>query len=293
MITLIIRFFDVLLIIAGIVLAIAGVTSLTGKTEEQPTTVSIDALEKGQKPDAKWLKVTGGELYFAGTAKDVKIDKRGNKKDGEGYYIPLGSKTQILEWAIAGVGGKKSLKNCQVLVFLDRDVVKEKWPQLADGNAPSLSAPFEPDGTIVVGTEASSRLRDHYTSNYPDLTLANLNVLSHGDKPLQRSGAAVMLGAGLTMVVVGVLIWRIKRSRRSQMAMAPMYGAPGMQPMYGAPGMPPGGMLPPGGLPPRPLAGMPPGQMYPPQAYPPANPPAGGPPQGYPPPGSYPPPPRT
>jgi hypothetical protein len=258
---LIVRFFDSLLIIAGLALTIVGVSSITGKSEEQPTAISITALESGQKPDAKWLKVTDGELFFPAFAKDTRTDSSGNQTDGVNYYFPLGSKEQMRKWLLASSSGKISITGCKVIVSIDREVVKTKWPELIDGKLTTrFSAPFTPDGTVVAGDTASHKLRDYYHKDFPDLDLSNTLILSNGDKPLQRDRALWMLVAGIVMVVAGVMIWRVKRHRRRQDA-AMLAGA-GMPPM----GYPPAG-YPPAGYPP---AGYPPG-AYPPPGYPPAQ----------------------
>lgn len=244
MFTLIIRFFDILLIIAGAVMAVVGTRSLTGRTEEAPTEVSIAALEKGEKPEARWLKISDGELFFSGTAKDVKI-RKGEKSDGEGFYIPMGSKQQVLQWSLSELTGKPSLKNCRVLVVVDRSIVAEKWPEMLAGNPPKNPGTFTAEGTIVAGTDASTRLQKFYNEKYSDLDLSQLSVLSNGDKPLQKGGAALLLGCGTGMVILGVLVWRVKRHRRVAALTPPVWSTPpvtGMPPGYpqapGYPGMP-------------------------------------------------------
>jgi hypothetical protein len=236
-----IRFFDVLLILTGSVLAVIGFSALLQKTETQSTTVSITALEKGEIPDARWLRVTGGHLYWGGRINRVKTDRRGNEQKTT-FYVPLASEAQAAAWAAReSAGGKSALANCRVLVALDPATMRTKFPAEYAGTGENLTTPFDPEGTSHPASAADRDLREFLSANFTDVNLEQLRLLNEGRSPMQKGTAAVLLAAGLALVGVGVLLWRRKRARRNL-----------------SPPMVPPAMVPPGGYPPYPAGAVPP-----------------------------------
>jgi hypothetical protein len=268
--SLIFRYIHILLLIGGLILAGFGITKSLGKIEEAPTTVSIEALEKEQWPaDAKWLKVTDGVLYWPASYKFTKTSRRrtgSSTTTVAGYYVPLVSKASAGSMFLSGMkeGSKPSFANVRVMVFVSESDLKAKikdWSEDSD----KLTDDFVAEGTIEPLTKAMSELKSKLSGDVASLDINKINVLEHGDTPLQRSGAVALVVIGLLMTISGGAILLVKRAKKGSTPTDGGFGGPGGgHPQQG--NYPPtAGYAPPGGYPPT--AGYAP-QQQPPYAAP-------------------------
>lgn len=214
-----------LLMVAGAILSAGGLAGLFRRAESVPTVASIEEIEAGKAPQAEWLKVSGGHLYWPGAVQDV-AHHSGGWSEVEAVYVPLVSQSVAQEWDAAGSPRQRSAGRCKLMVRLKKDVISAKFPFAAQGIAPHSTDPFEPDGlSTAAGTVVPERISSvaHGLWAAGTLDLSNMTLLEHDTRPLQKGEAGLVLAVGLATVVGGLLLgrWmRVRRRRQQQIASA-------------------------------------------------------------------------
>ncbi len=223
--------------ISAIVLALVlggGQAVFTGISNRSITEIGIKEFEE-KKPDAKWLRVTGGELNvldaaysqgrFKKNAKELIIPYvlEGMEEEGNRIHLLVKTKDPELMRVVAegrsmedklSEGASEEEKTKAALDFLVKNV-----------ESIAISRPIE--GLVEYGMDSRSKERDKIKQLFPNLA-ADFVVLEEGAKPNMGVGVLVLVAG----CVLGYFVFRPGKNATPP-PLPPGIGGPGL------PGIPP------------------------------------------------------
>jgi len=213
------------LMFVGGVWIVGGLATLSGDVETTPTKVSISALERSEFPDAQWLEVSNGYLYWPEAFSHFKtrqflmdgsVEQEVTK--GLGYYVPLVSGQLAETWLQDTASGQSvSYESCRVLVFFAQQVADRAFPGLARGVAPEQPTElFTVNGISNAAGDLEEEVAEALEGGTTNLDLSGMIVVRHTDEPLQKGTAAGIVVMGLVVAGPSFLWvrWRARRRRR-------------------------------------------------------------------------------
>ncbi|WP_035614793.1 hypothetical protein [Haloferula sp. BvORR071] len=184
-------------------LALGGQGLYTIATNRKPLEISIQDFYK-QTPDAKWLKVTGGELDTLNSV----FTSRTSGSDAKEIYVP-----------VVAPGEDSTTGNIRLLLLTkDPELVgfinegrkieagggsPEKAIEFAAKNADKLRPKRDVEGLVQFGIESDSKKRDKVAKLYPNLD-SNAAIIEDGKRP-DLAQASLMTALGL---LLGALVVR-------------------------------------------------------------------------------------
>jgi len=204
------------LVVAGAIMCLIGARVIFSNVETSPTEVPIQSLEKGELPEAKWLKITDGRLYWPEGVRQGVRTKKGEELEALAHYVPLVSEGTVRLWLASHKGQRPvSYDHCRVIVRLSGEFVKERFPEMADGKVehPSDAASlFEVSGTRQSATELPKVVKSALAEGVVNVDFAKLCVVDHGSQPMQRTDALPLICLGVFCLATGSL-WTRARFR--------------------------------------------------------------------------------
>jgi hypothetical protein len=201
-----------------------GSFALTQKEETEPTQVSIFDLETGVRPEARWLEITGGHLFWLDSFKHVRVlvDEDGDSTPTDenitkevGVYVPLVSARQAQVW-MEQSREKRSFARCSAFVYFSNQTMAQLYPDVARGEPKQLTHHYTGRGTVRPIARMDRSLRNKLASQLPGIDTERTMLVHHGSRPAPRGVVATWIGFGFACSLPGVLWIRWRRRRRTQ-----------------------------------------------------------------------------
>lgn len=195
----------------GILLSLAGVVTLAGKTESEPTPVAIEDLVKDGPPTEEYLRITGGGLYMPELCEEVEYSRADPQKVEKviSRFVPILSAAEATHWTAAiADGAKRSGARRVIFVKFEPDEFAKRFPDAARGALNNLFEDYQPEGTVVPEWQWPGVLKDYVRAEL-GVALDDVVVIADGEKPLQKSDAAAVLVTGLVFGAAGG--WWLRR----------------------------------------------------------------------------------
>lgn len=199
------------MVLGGLLLALAMLPVLIGGAETSSTSVALSDVSV-DSPKARWLMVSGGGLYLPDAIVDQQVKKSSGARKVKAWYVPLVSKGEAVERAKAMIGSttRPSAKKL-VLVRFTADEFLRRYPTPENLKPDDVYRPIDVEGTRSSNALFPDRLKDYVRAEL-QLPLESVVVVKFGARPLQRDAALTMVVTMASVIGLGVL-WIVMRFR--------------------------------------------------------------------------------